>query len=81
VKKSYYERPDSNTVKVRTEFVQHVDKIFNMAGMSDANPGKTILDFETKLAKIQLTNVELRDPQKTYNKAAYGEIKNAGTSV
>jgi len=73
--KSYYERPDSNTVKVRTEFVQHVDKIFNMAGMSDANPGKTILDFETKLAKIQLTNVELRDPQKTYNKAAYGELK------
>lgn len=72
--RSYYDRADSNTVKIRNEFVNHVDKMFGFAGFSDANPGKTLLDFETKVAKLQLTNVELRDPVKTYNKAPFSEL-------
>jgi len=73
--KSYYERQDSATRNVRSEFVTHVNKMFSLAGFKEADPGKTILDFETKLAKLQLSNVELRDPVKTYNRAAYGELK------
>ncbi|QRR02324.1 M13 family metallopeptidase [Dyadobacter sandarakinus] len=69
--KSYYERTDSSTVKVREEFVKHVDKMFSLAAWADPTPGQTILAFETKLAKLQLTNVELRDPVKTYNKMAF----------
>ncbi|MCK7557823.1 M13 family metallopeptidase [Chitinophaga sedimenti] len=72
--RSYYDRTDEATEKVRQEFVQHVDKMFRLAGFKDANAGKTVLEFENKLAKLQLTNVELRDPVKTYNKAAYGEL-------
>lgn len=73
--RSYYDRTDSSTVKVRGEFVTHVDKMFSMAGFPDANPGQTVLDFETKLAKLQLTNVELRDPVKTYNKMAFADFE------
>jgi putative endopeptidase len=73
--KSYYELTDSSTVHVRDEFVKHVDKMLKMAALPDANPGKTLLDFETKLAKIQLNNVELRDNVKTYNKVAFAELK------
>jgi len=73
--KSYYERTDSATKAVRNEFVKHVDKQFAQAGFKDANPGQTILDFETKLAKLQLTNVQLRDPVATYNKVAFAELK------
>lgn len=73
--RSYYDRTDSSTVKVRGEFVKHVDKMFSMAGFPDANPGQTVLDFETKLAKLQLTNVELRDPVKTYNKMAFADFE------
>jgi putative endopeptidase len=73
--RSYYDRMDSNTVKVRNEFVKHVDTMFAMAGWPDKNPGKTLLDFETKLAKLQLTAVERRDPVKTYNKAHFKELK------
>lgn len=72
--RSYYDRTDSSTVKVRGEFVKHVDKMFSMAGFPDANPGQTVLDFETKVAKLQLTNVELRDPVKTYNKMAFADF-------
>ncbi|KAA2244465.1 M13 family metallopeptidase [Chitinophaga agrisoli] len=73
--RSYYDRTDSNTVNVRNEFVKHVDTMFRMAGFTDKDPGKTLLAFETKLAKLQLTNVERRDPVKTYNKAAFSELK------
>jgi putative endopeptidase len=73
--KSYYERTDSSTVKVRAEFVKHVDKMFARASFKETNPGATLLDFETKLAKIQLTNVQLRDPVKTYNKIGFGELR------
>ncbi|MCE7069232.1 M13 family metallopeptidase [Dyadobacter sp. CY327] len=69
--RSYYERTDSSTVKVREEFVKHVDKMFSLGAFADPKPGQTILDFETKLAKLQLTNVELRDPVKTYNKMSF----------
>ncbi|MET7254907.1 M13 family metallopeptidase [Dyadobacter fermentans] len=73
--RSYYDRTDSSTVKVRGEFVKHIDKMFSMAGFPEANPGQTILDFETKVAKLQLTNVELRDPVKTYNKMAFADFE------
>ncbi len=73
--KSYYERQDSATKNVRSEFVSHVDKMFKLAGFPEASAGQTILDFETKLAAIQLSNVELRDPVKTYNRAAFSELK------
>jgi putative endopeptidase len=69
--RSYYERTDSSTVKVREEFVKHVDKMFSLASFPEQKAGQTILDFETKLAKLQLTNVELRDPVKTYNKMSF----------
>lgn len=72
--RSYYDRTDSSTVKVRGEFVKHIDQMFSMAGFPDANPGRTILDFETKVAKLQLTNVELRDPVKTYNKMTFADF-------
>ncbi|NIJ51293.1 M13 family metallopeptidase [Dyadobacter arcticus] len=73
--KSYYERMDSSTLNVRKEFVKFVDKMFELSGFTDAKPGQTILDFETKLAKLQLTNVELRDPVKTYNKMAFKDFE------
>ncbi|RBL94180.1 M13 family peptidase [Chitinophaga flava] len=73
--RSYYERPDSATKNVRNEFVNHVDKMFSLAGFPDVKPGTTVLGLETQLALIQLSNVELRDPVKTYNRSGYGELR------
>ncbi|MEI7725154.1 MAG: M13 family metallopeptidase [Bacteroidota bacterium] len=72
--RNYYENKDSAMVKIRAEFVKHVDKMFSLAGWQVTNPGKTILDFETKLALIQLKNFELRDPVKIYNKIPFAEL-------
>lgn len=73
--RDYYDKVDSNTVNIRNEFVKYVDAMFRMAGFTDANAGKTLLDFETKLAKLQLTRVEQRDPVKTFNKVRFSELK------
>ncbi|MGN6508681.1 MAG: M13 family metallopeptidase [Chitinophaga sp.] len=72
--RSYYERDDESTKNVRKEFEGHVNKMFSLAGFKEQNPGKTILDFETSVAKLQLTNVELRDPVKTYNKIGFAQL-------
>lgn len=79
--KSYYERQDSSTVNVRKEYVQHIDKMFSLAGFKDATPGQTILTFETKLAGLQLSNVALRDPVKTYNKTSYASLKTFAPAI
>ena len=70
--RSYYEKTDSAMVNIRKEFVHHVDTMFSLAGLSEKNVGQTILDFETGLAKLQLTNIERRDPS-IYTKMAFAD--------
>lgn len=56
----------------------HVAKNFEFVGES-AESAKKIADdviaFETQLAELQLTRVERRDPDKTYNKIDIGGLK------
>ncbi|MEI7663258.1 MAG: M13 family metallopeptidase [Bacteroidota bacterium] len=79
--RNYYENQDSSMVKIRAEFVKHVDKMFASANWKVANPGKTILDFETKVALIQLKNFELRDPVKIYNKIPFSELQKLAPAI
>jgi putative endopeptidase len=73
--RSYYDKADENMVNIRNEFVKHVNTMFELAGMPDPAAGEKLLAFETGLAKLQLTNIEQRDPVKTYNKMAMTDLK------
>lgn len=79
--RNYYENNDTSMVRIRAEFVKHINKMFQMADWKINDPGKTILDFETKLALIQLKNFELRDPVKLYNKISFAELKKLAPSI
>jgi len=79
--RNYYENKDSAMVKIRAEFVKHVDNMFRMAGWDVKDAGKSILGFETKLALIQLKNFEMRDPVKTYNKIPFTELKKLAPAI
>ena len=68
-------------VKIRAEFVKHVDKMFSMAGWNVTEPGKTILDFETKMALVQLKNFEMRDPVKMYNKIPFSDLQKLAPEI
>src|SRR5450432_3735734 len=61
--RDYYTRDDERSKKLRTDYVLHVAKIFELAGdVPDkaAAEAKTVMDIETALAKASRTNVELR---------------------
>jgi putative endopeptidase len=64
--RDYYTRTDPVSVKQRQQYVDHVRKIFWLAGEPDAQAARdaeTVLAIETRLAKASLTITEQRDPQ------------------
>ncbi len=66
--RDYYLKMDEENTKIRTAYVKHIDAMFALAGQKDPKAGERILNLETELAKISMSRVERRDPDKTYNK-------------
>src|SRR6266436_3845584 len=69
--RDYYTKDDDASKKLRDQYVAHVTKMLTLLGESVEKAGadaKKILAFETSLAQASRTRVELRDPQKNYNK-------------
>src|SRR5437868_7094498 len=69
--RDYYTKTDEASKKLREQYLAHVTKMLTLAGVDAARAkaasGK-IMAMETELAKGSRTKVELRDPQKNYNK-------------
>jgi endothelin-converting enzyme/putative endopeptidase len=64
--RDYYFRTDAKSVEQRQQYVDHVRKIFTLAGESDEQAGKdaaAVMAIETRLAGASLTITEERDPQ------------------
>ncbi|WP_198119049.1 M13 family metallopeptidase [Massilia rhizosphaerae] len=71
----YLKADDAKLADAKAKYLTHVEKVLAMAG--DKNAGadaKAIVDFETEIAKVQWTKVELRDPVKAYNKVALADM-------
>src|SRR5881394_484628 len=69
--RDYYTKTDDASKKLRDQYVQHVTKMLTLLGEEPKAAGehaKKILALETSLAQASRTKVELRDPQKNYNK-------------
>lgn len=76
--RDFYFRTDEKGVKIREEFQKYVATLFRLSGESEENAvaaGKTILAFETQLAEPMLTNVERRDPYKSYHKMDLASVE------
>ncbi len=67
--RDYYVDNDARTTKIREQFLVHAARMLSLLGKDGDGvaAAKTILDFETELAKPQLTNVALRNPYASYN--------------
>jgi putative endopeptidase len=75
--RDYYLKTDPKSQQTRDSYVQHVKKMFELLGDDTATATaetKTVVDFETKLAKASMTNVERRDPDKTYHKLNLSQL-------
>ena len=69
--RDYYTKTDDASKKLRDQYVEHVTKMLTLLGEDPKAAGehaKKILTLETSLAQASRTKVELRDPQKNYNK-------------
>jgi putative endopeptidase len=69
--RSYYFESDAQTKKIKTAFIKYMNTLFILTGETKENAAKyadDILKLETSIAKSHSTPVELRDPQKNYNK-------------
>ena len=74
--KEYYIDEDEHTRSIRAAYVAYVEKLFGLFGYADAaERAQTVLRMETRLAKAAYNNVELRDPQRNYNKMTVDELQ------
>lgn len=72
--RDYYFKTEERYVKIREAYQQYIQNILVQSGMSeaDAKKGATdIFNLELKLAQSSLSRVEMRDPDKMYNKYSF----------
>ncbi len=68
--RSYYITDDARSEKLRSQYVEHVTKMFTLVGDTPdhaAVEAKSVMTIETALAKGSIDRVELRDPAKRYH--------------
>ncbi len=68
--RDYYLKTSEESQKLRDQYVEHVGKMFELMGDKPgdaAAEAKAIMNLESKLAEVTLTNVEARDPKNLYN--------------
>ena len=75
---SYYTKDDPASKKLRTEYVNHMARMFELLGDNKTIAGKKareVLHLETMLAKNSFTRLERRNPEKNYNKMSVARLQ------
>jgi predicted metalloendopeptidase len=76
--RDYYTKEDDASKKLRDQYVDHMTKMFTLLGEpveQASEHAKKVMAIETSLARPARTRVELRDPQKNYNKMKQAELQ------
>ena len=71
--RDYYLKDNDRNRKIKDAYKKYIVTLFTLTGTQPEQAAKnaeTILTIETALAKAQMSRVEMRDPNKTYNKYA-----------
>jgi endothelin-converting enzyme/putative endopeptidase len=69
--RDYYTKEDDRSKKIREQYVEHMEKMFALAGDSTDKAkaeAAAVMQIETELAKASMTRVERRDPKKRANR-------------
>jgi predicted metalloendopeptidase len=71
----YLKTDDAKLADAKAKYQKYVEHMLSMSGDKNAAANaKAIVDFETEIAKVQWTKVELRDPIKAYNKVNLADL-------
>lgn len=73
--RDYYLKVDKESVEIRQKYLTHVKTMFMLMGIPAGGSSiQNLMTLETELAKISRSRVELRDPEKNYNKMGVQEF-------
>jgi putative endopeptidase len=75
--RDYYLKDDARSQKIRAGYRDYITKLFTLTGTPEAlakTNADAIMKLETELARAQMPRVEMRDPQKTYNKLSVADF-------
>jgi putative endopeptidase len=76
--REYYLGDSKRFQDIRREYVEHVTKMFTLAGDAPDEAAKeaaAVLQIETELAKASTPRVEMRDPEKRYHIYTVGDFE------
>lgn len=77
--RDYYLKNDSRSKKIRSAYLDYMKDLFHYVGddpETASAKARSVLNLEKALAIVQLSRVEMRDPEKTYNKFATKDLAN-----
>jgi putative endopeptidase len=77
--RDYYLNSDARSKTIQNAYKKYITTLFTLVGTDATTAAKNadiIFDVERKLAKAQLSRVEMRDPNKLYNKFSVIDFKN-----
>jgi putative endopeptidase len=76
--RDYYFREDSKSKRIREEYIKYITQMFELLGDDPATAkanADIVFKLETRYAAASKTRVEMRDPEKTYNKFTIAELR------
>lgn len=82
--RDYYLKSDARSKKAQDALNTYMVTLFTLSGNTEADAKKkaeSIYNLEKRLAKAQMARVEMRDPQKTYNKFAVADFSKTTPSI
>ncbi|MEG1587255.1 MAG: M13 family metallopeptidase, partial [Bacteroidales bacterium] len=82
--RDYYLEQDEKMKEIRTAYLKYIEQLFILAGKTPEEAqkaAKDILELETKLAQGSFTQVELRDPNRNYNKMTIDDLKKGNNAL
>lgn len=82
--RDYYLKDDPESVRVRSAYRTHIEKLFRLMGRSAAEAkadADTLMRIETRLAKASMRKEDLRDPEKTYHKLSFSKLTSLAPTI
>ena len=75
--RDYYISDGARMKSIRKDYLSYMEDMFKLVGDNESlakQKASAILDLEAALAKVQMSRVEMRDPNKTYNKYSLADF-------
>ena len=74
--RDYYLRDDEKFATTRRQYVEHIAKMFELAGIASAKAdAERVLALETQLARVSMARVDQRKPENVYHFMPVSELQ------